>query len=508
MKQRILIVDDEKNIRRTLSIVLEGAGYAVRQAGSGEECLSLLEESPSDMVLLDVGLPGRDGIATLKEIRARCPDTAIVMISGQATVATAVEATRLGAFDFLEKPLAKERVLIAVRNALKATTLGEEVNRYKRSEALRYVMIGESAAVRQLRHQIEKVGPTGATVLIVGESGSGKELVARGLHEASPRAGRPFIKLNCAAIPEELIETELFGCLRGAYTGADRSRDGKFLLADGGSLFLDEVGDMSLRVQAKVLRALQEGEIERVGDSKVHRVDVRVVAATNKDLLAEVAAGRFREDLYFRLNVIPIQVPPLRERREDIGALADHFLKLYAAENDLPVKDLSAGARALLCRMEWRGNVREVRNVIERLAILTDGSRIEEGDVRVCAGGVDAVAAPRGMRSAAGSGGMGGGGGTAPGGLVSAGGGVPAAPEYLPAGFDAIRLAGGLLRARREFERRCIELALDQSSGNVSEAARLLGIERSNLHKKMQAYRLEARPPRPGGRAEEKGVGE
>ncbi len=474
MKPRILIVDDEKNIRRTLSMILTGAGYAVREAGSGEEALSLLEESPADAALLDVGLPGMDGIATLKEIGARHPGTAAVMISGQATVTTAVEATRLGAFDFLEKPLSKDRVLIAVRNALQMTSLGEEVRRYKRTEAKRRMMLGESEAIRALQRQIAKVGPTAATVLITGESGSGKELAARALHEAGPRAGKPFVKVNCAAIPEQLIETELFGCVRGAYTGADRTRDGKFLLADGGTIFLDEIGDMSLRVQAKVLRALQEGEIERVGDAKTLRVDLRVIAATNKDLVAEVEAGRFREDLYFRLNVIPLCVPPLRDRRGDIPILSEHFLQLYAFENDLPVKELAPGAMRLLERSSWRGNIRELRNVIERLAILSDGPRITEADVRAL--GSTAGPAPRG----------------------GARGRERAAEAWPIPSLEGIRAAGGLVEARRVFERRCIEMGLDESGGNVSRAARRLGIERSNLHKKMQAYGLEARPARPG----------
>jgi two-component system nitrogen regulation response regulator NtrX len=281
MKARILIVDDEKNIRRTLAMILGGAGYTIREAESGETAQAMLAESPSEVVLLDVGLPGIDGIETLKRILAEPHAPSVIMISGQATVAMAVEATRLGAFDFLEKPLSKERVLIAVRNALRSARLGRDVQRFRSGEERRRVLVGESDAIVALRRMIEKVGPTGATVLVTGESGTGKEIVARALHDSSARAQGPFVKVNCAAIPEELIESELFGCVRGAYTGADRSRDGKFLVADGGTLFLDEIGDMSLRVQAKVLRALQEGEIERVGDSQSIHVDVRVIAATN-----------------------------------------------------------------------------------------------------------------------------------------------------------------------------------------------------------------------------------
>jgi transcriptional regulator with GAF, ATPase, and Fis domain len=321
---------------------------------------------------------------------------------------------------------------------------------------------------------VNKVAPTGATVLLTGESGSGKEVFARAIHEGSPRARRPFVKVNCAAIPEELIETELFGCVKGAYTGADRSRDGKFQQADTGTLFLDEIGDMSLRVQAKVLRALQEGEIERVGDSRVTKVDVRILGATNKTLPAEVQAGRFREDLFFRLSVIPLEVPPLRERPEDITPLAEHLLRLWSRDNDLPARTLTPGACAALSAMSWRGNVRELRNVIERLAILAAGPRIGEEDVRELAS-MSALPSP------------------AP---------APASPAFAGARrlvtLEAVRAAGGLVAARRDFERECIEKALDSTGGNVSQAAQLLLIERSNLHKKMQALGLDARPPRPG----------
>ncbi len=471
MNPRILIVDDEKNITATLSLILGRAGYKVCVASSGEAALKLLGESPADLVLLDVGLPGIDGIATLREIMSAHIGTAVIMISGQATIATAIEATRLRAFDFLEKPLSKDRVLIAVRNALDASRLGTEVARYRTTESRRHAMVGESDAVGDLRRRIERIGPTSASVLITGESGTGKELVARALHDASPRVDRAFIKVNCAAIPEDLIETELFGCVRGAYTGADRTRDGKFLLADAGTLFLDEIGDMSLRVQAKVLRALQEGEIERVGDSRVHHVDVRVVAATNKDLQEEARAGRFREDLYFRLNVIPIHVPPLRARPDDIPRLAEHFLRLYAEENDLPVKQLSPAARGLLRDLNWPGNIRELKNVIERLAILSEGTTISPEDV-------SRIGFQKGFST----------------GRPEGRGQTTSFP-----GIDEVRRAGGLVRFRRNIEKRCIEEALDRTGGNVSEAARLLSIERSNLHKKMQAYGMEARPPRTAG---------
>jgi two-component system nitrogen regulation response regulator NtrX len=478
MKPRILIVDDEKNIRRTLGMILRGAGYLVREAATGEEALSLLAEAPSEIALLDIRLPGQDGLETLKQLRAEHPECGAIMISGHATVAAAVEATRLGAFDFLEKPLSRERVLLAVRNLLRVTRLDEQVDRYRRHEAQRRTMVGASPAIEALRAQVAKVAPTHATVLITGESGSGKELVARLIHEQSQAAEGPFIKVNCAAIPEELIETELFGCVRGAYTGADRSRDGKFILADGGTLFLDEIGDMSLRVQSKVLRALQEKEIERVGDSRVMRVEVRVLAATNKDLQAEVAASRFREDLFFRLNVVPLVVPPLEARREDITRLAEHFLDLYAGENDLPRKRLAPEVLARLEQRRWPGNIRELQNLIERLAILGEGETISAADLRrldPTPPGADIGAGPAGDTDAL----------------------SVAAPSP-----EQLRGAGGLVAARREFERRCIVACLEHTGGNVSQAAQWLGIERSNLHKKIQAYGLNPRAPRATGEPE------
>ena len=474
MKPRVLVIDDEKNIRRMLAIVLESEGYEVREASTAEDGLALLADAPSDLVLLDVALPGMGGLEALPLIREGHRGAAVIMVSGHATIGTAVEATRLGAFDFLEKPLSKDRVLVAARNALQLSSLGEQVRGQQALVEERHRIIGESAPIRALLAQVNKVAPTGATVLLTGESGSGKEVFARAIHDGSPRARRPFVKVNCAAIPEELIETELFGCVKGAYTGADRSRDGKFQQADTGTLFLDEIGDMSLRVQAKVLRALQEGEIERVGDSRVTKVDVRILAATNKTLPAEVQAGRFREDLFFRLSVIPLEVPPLRERAEDITPLAEHLLRLWSRDNDLPARTLTPGACAALSSMSWRGNVRELRNVIERLAILAAGPRIGEEDVRELAS-MSALPSP----------------------APSAG--APAAPgSRRPASLEAVRAAGGLVAARRDFERECIEKALDATGGNVSQAAQLLLIERSNLHKKMQALGLDARPPRPG----------
>jgi two-component system nitrogen regulation response regulator NtrX len=472
MSSSVLIVDDERNIRRTFSMVLRADGFTVREAGSGENAIAALEHERSDLVILDVRLPGMDGIETLRRIKQDDPHQMVIMISGHGTIATAVEATREGAFDFLEKPISKERVLVAVRNALRQGSLEKEYRELKAREEGRFVMIGESTALREVRTQIARAGPTPARILIHGESGSGKELVARALHTASERKDKPFVKVNCAAIPEELIESELFGAVKGSYTGATETRDGKFLQADGGTLFLDEVGDMSLRAQAKVLRALQEGEIEKVGGAQTLEVDVRVLAATNKDLPAEVKAGRFREDLFFRLNVVPIVVPPLRERRDDIPLLTHHFLERYRLENNLPTKKFADEVMAILTRLPWPGNVRELNNVIERLAIMTPGACIGVADLaRVgmlaeSAGDVGEARPAAGMTAAAAT-------------------DFSAEVQPLPPG-EVLRL-GGLVEARRRFEAACIREALTAADGTVSQAARLLGIDRTNLHKKIQS---------------------
>ena len=412
----------------------------------------------------------------LREIKRTDPDCMVLMISGEASVAIAVEATRVGAFDFLEKPLAKERVLLAVRNALERRSIGREWRELKERETNRHRMVGDSGPIRRVREEIERVAPTTARVLILGESGTGKELIARAIHEASARGAGPFVKVNCAAIPEELIESELFGAVKGAYTGADRSRDGKFLQADGGTLFLDEIGDMSVKAQAKVLRALQEGEIEKVGGSGAVRVDVRVVAATNKDLAAEVAAGRFREDLYFRLNVVPIGAAPLRERRSDIAELARHFLEHFRVENNRPPMSFAPEVEVALASHSWPGNVRELQNVVERLAIMTRGEEIGEGDLR-SAGLPVALGRPS----------------VAPGvaGIAGIAGEAGAPVDTTGTSPAAVAAAGGLVEARRAFESDCVRAALREADGNVSAAARLLGIDRTNLHKKIQSLGLE-----------------
>ncbi len=461
MSRRVLIVDDEKNIRRTFKMVLESEGFDVSVAETGEEALEIFQKEKPDAVVLDVKLPGIDGIETLRRIRKQEAELPVIMISGHGTIATAVDATRSGAFDFVEKPLSKERLLVAIRNALKVQSLGREVRALRARDRKRHLMVGESPPVQAIREQIEQVAPTGARILITGESGTGKELVARAVHEASDRAKSPFVKVNCAAIPEELIESELFGAVKGAYTGSTQSRDGKFLQADKGTLFLDEIGDMSLKAQAKVLRALQEGDIERVGGNATIHVDVRVLAATNKDLPAEVRAGAFREDLYFRLNVVPVHVPPLRERREDIPLLAEHFLGAYLDENGLPQRQFAPEALQLLGSLPWPGNIRELGNAVERLAILSAGSVIGPEDLARCGVGGDIT--------------------------LETNGALPETGLFEP---SAVMAAGGLVAARQNFEKRCITSALAEAGGNVSQAARLLGIDRTNLHKKIQSYGL------------------
>ena len=382
MVATVLVVDDEKNIRRTLRMVLEGAGFQTLEAASAEACLQMLDTSEIDLVILDVRLPEMSGIEALARIRSE-PETRmlpVLMVSGHASVAEAVQAVQLGATDFFEKPLDRDRVLVTVRNALQTWQLQREVEQLRADVEHRYEMIGESPVMRSLFAQLEKVAPTNGRVLISGESGTGKELVARAIHRLSPRADKPFIKVNCAAIPAELIESELFGYERGAFTGAQGRKKGMFELANEGTLFLDEIGDMSASAQAKVLRALQSGEISRVGSEKAIAVDVRVLAASNKDLELEVKDGRFREDLFFRLNVVPIESPPLRERKSDVPLLAQGFLRDFCAENGVRCKPIDDSVLDALADRPWPGNVRELRNVVERMAILS-GDRITMDDL-------------------------------------------------------------------------------------------------------------------------------
>jgi two-component system, NtrC family, nitrogen regulation response regulator NtrX len=457
MPNSVLVVDDEEGIRTTLAGVLEDEGLSVETAASGEDCLRAFERRVFGCVLLDVWLPGMDGIETLERLKVAYPETAVIMISGHGNIETAVRATRLGAHDFIEKPLQIDRTILAVRNALRQRQL-EADNRRLREQLDDDAMIGESVPMRALRQQIAVAAPTNGRILIYGESGTGKELVAHALHQNSPRAALPFVDLNCAAIPEELIESELFGHVRGAFTGAVADRRGKFEVADGGTIFLDEIGDMSLKTQAKVLRVLQEQTMEPVGGTNRIRVDARVLAATNKDLQSEIRAGRFREDLYFRLNVIPIFVPPLRDRQEDIPLLADHFMADFAREYGRRPKRFEPAARTVLERYPWPGNVRELRNVIERMMIMVPGDAISGADLSFLDPG--ALTAP---------------------------------PAVEPSGE---RLT--LHEARDNFERDLILRTLAEQQGNMSRTAEVLGVERSNLYRKMKAFGIA-----PSRRAEE-----
>ena len=446
---RILIIDDEPSIRTTLANILEDEGHRATICESGEEGLAQFARDEFDLILCDLWLPGVDGLVVLERLRtAGAPP--VIMISGHGNVDAAVKATRLGAYDFLEKPLSLERVLLTVNHALSDRKLREQVRDLRRHLTLEEILIGESEAMHRLEQQIRSAAPTPSRVLITGENGSGKEVVARTLHRNSLRADQPFIDVNCAAIPEELIESELFGHMKGAFTGAIENRKGKFELADGGTLFLDEIGDMSEKTQAKVLRVLQEQTFQRVGSQQTIKVDVRVIAATNKDLETAISNGRFRSDLYYRLNVIPIEVPPLRARGNDIVLLADHFLRRFAAEAARPKKTLSAGAAAKLKGYSWPGNVRELRNVIERLAILLPSDTIEPEHVQL------------GTRAEA----------------------VPEIPPNLP-----------LKDARDEFEKQYILARLKEYAGNVSRTADALGVERSNLYRKLHAYGIRVERP-------------
>jgi two-component system, NtrC family, nitrogen regulation response regulator NtrX len=449
MKPTILIVDDEPGVRTALTGVLRDEGYAVESVPSGEACLDRLTRGPVDLIVLDVWLPGMDGLATLARLRERQVDAQVVLISGHGNIESAVRAIKLGAFDFVEKPLSLEKTVLVVRNALRQRRLEME-NLALRARVDRHeTMVGESYAIRQLREQVAMAAPTNGRVLIYGENGTGKELVARTIHELSRRRNSAFVEVNCAAIPEDLIESELFGHVRGAFTGAVADRRGRFELADGGTIFLDEIGDMSLKTQAKVLRVLQEQTMEPVGGTASVRVDARVLAATNKDLQTEIRGGRFREDLYFRLNVIPIFVPALRDRQEDIPLLADHFMAGLAREYGRRAKKFEPSAVSILQQYSWPGNVRELRNVIERLMIMVVGDSIAVGDLSF----LDHSTAPRQDPEVA-----------APAGRIT------------------------LYEARDQFERDLILRTLAEQQGNMSRTADVLGVERSNLYRKMKAF--------------------
>jgi two-component system, NtrC family, nitrogen regulation response regulator NtrX len=448
MKPTILIVDDEPGVRTSLTGVLRDEGYSVDAVASGEECLERLTRASVDLIVLDVWLPGMDGLATLARLRERQVDSQVVLISGHGNIESAVRAIKMGAFDFVEKPLSLEKTVLVVRNALRQRRLEAE-NRALRARVNRtQTMVGESYSMRQLREQVAMAAPTNGRVLIYGENGTGKELVARTIHALSRRRSATFVEVNCAAIPEELIESELFGHVRGAFTGAVADRRGRFEMADGGTIFLDEIGDMSLKTQAKVLRILQEHTMEPVGGTSTIKVDARVLAATNKDLQLEIRAGHFREDLYFRLNVIPIFVPPLRERQEDIPLLADHFMAEFAREYGRRIKSFDAEATILVQHYAWPGNVRELRNVIERLMIMVPGDSISAADLS----------------------------------FLDLAGGSP--PVLAPSTSEKLTLH----EARDRFERELILRTLSEQQGNMSKTAEVLGVERSNLYRKMRAF--------------------
>jgi two-component system nitrogen regulation response regulator NtrX len=446
---KILIIDDESSIRTALANILHDEGHQTTEAESGEAAIAQFVREEFDLIILDLWLPGIDGMVVLERFRAAGAPPVIV-ISGHGNVDSAVRATRLGAYDFLEKPLSLERVLLTVNHALADRKLRDQVRDLRRHTALEEILIGESDVMKRLDDAIRSAAPSNSRVLITGENGSGKEIVARTLHRLSHRADQAFVDVNCAAIPKDLIESELFGHRKGAFTGAIDDRKGKFELADGGTLFLDEIGDMSLEAQAKVLRVLQEQTFQKVGGQQAITVDVRVLAATNKNLENEIAAGNFRSDLFYRLNVIPIDVPPLRARSNDVILLAEYFLRRFAAETGMPKKRLSAGAASKLRAYHWPGNVRELRNVVERIAILTTGESIEPEDIQL------------GTRGS------------------------------LPAEVDG-KLT--LREARDEFEKQYILSRLREFAGNVSRTADALGVERSNLYRKLHAYGIRVERP-------------
>ena len=455
MSATVLVVDDEAGIRTSLRGILEDEGWTVREARTLDEGRAAAAKSDVDLVLLDLWLSDGDGMDLLAELHRDRPATPVVVISGHGSVDSAARATRLGAYDFLEKPLSLSRVVLTVQNALERARMGRELEELSSRLSSRRPIIGESPPMHRLREELTLAAGSDSRILIIGENGTGKELVARRIHDLSRRSGGPFVEVNCAAIPEELIESEMFGHVRGAFTGASEDRVGRFELADGGTLFLDEIADMSLKTQAKVLRVLQEQRFERVGGGKTVTVDVRVLAATNKDLETEIAAGRFREDLYFRIAVIPIRVPALRDRSEDVPRLVEHFLRLYGREQGRPPKTMHPDALERLRGWPWPGNVRELRNLVERLVIMTPGPEIEPEH-------------------------------------------LPSWSERNPGPRRSELPLGPLKEAREEFERRFLQRALARSDGNVTHAAKILDLERTHLHRKLRRLEIDADRFRPG----------
>ena len=453
MPGTLLVVDDEPQILRAVAGLLQDEGFEVLTALDGETALKMVEAEAPDLVLLDIALPGLDGLEALTELKRQHPLLPVIMVSAYGSVENAVKATRLGAFDFIEKPPNADKILLSVRNALEWARLAEENRRLRQQRAPVKEIIGESAAICRLREKLALVAPTNAAVLIIGENGTGKELVARALHALSRRSHQPLVEVNCAAIPEDLIESELFGHEKGAFTGASSRRRGKFDLAHEGTLFLDEIGDMSLKTQAKILRILEEQRFERVGGGRPIQVDVRVLAATNKNLEEEIAKGRFREDLYHRINVIPLNVPPLRERREDIPLLAAHFLQELSQENGAPAKTFTPAALEALATMPWPGNVRELKNFVFRLVILSPFDLVDVADLPLAASGQE-----------------------------------PAADYDF---IDPFLQVPSFREARALFEKQFLRRKLSECKGNVSLLAEKIGLERSHLYRKLKAYGLE-----------------
>lgn len=449
MRHHVMIVDDEEPIRRTLGGILEDEGFRVTVAKDGQEALFKINEETPHVVLLDIWMPGMDGLEVLKKIKKIAPHLPVIMISGHGTIETAVKATKLGAQDFVEKPLSLDQIVHKVQNTLEFARLEEENRLLKAGIEAKYEMIGKSPAFQTLREQIEIAAPTDGWVLVTGENGTGKELVARQIHMQSRRKDRAFVEVNCAAIPDELIESELFGHEKGSFTGATQKRRGKFDLGDDGTIFLDEIADMSLKTQAKVLRILQEQTFERVGGSEPIEVDVRVIAATNKDLEEEIKAERFREDLYFRLNVIPLHVPPLRERRQDIPLMVDFFGRHFTMRSGLAEKIFTRSAVEVLALYDWPGNVRELKNIVERLVIMTKEDRVTEVDVR------------RALKF-----------------------------QVRSTGLDLYTICD-LREAKAEFEKEYIVRKLNENDWNITRTSEIIGLERSNLYRKIRAHGLD-----------------
>ncbi len=461
MSASILVVDDEEAIRASLRSILEDEGYDVSVAANGVEAIKIYGTDPPDLMILDIWMPEMDGLETLRRVKEFVPMTQVMMISGHGSIETAVKAIKLGAYDYIEKPLSLENVTLRVKHALEQFRLAQENRSLRTKVQQKFELVGQSPAMQRLRELIETAGPTNSRVLIGGENGTGKELVARAIHMRSTRSDHPFVAVNCAAIPETLIESELFGHEKGSFTGATSMKRGQFEQADGGTLFLDEIGDMSLNTQAKVLRALQEQQFTRVGGTKLMKVDVRVLAASNKDLEKEIGKGQFREDLYYRLNVVPIVVPPLRERREDIPALVRHFMKMHVEEQGLRMKDVSPEAMAVFQHYDWPGNIRELRNLIERLMIMVPGFVIDVSQASLSLQGRTAGVAPTGNQTS---------------------------NSLLTKSYDSLR------DARNAFEKEYISRKLREHHWNISRTAEDLKIERSHLHRKIKLLDVEMRP--------------